>query len=96
MLIALIALLTLMYLEGLIMAGVVVATLKPSRFFSALIFLLWPVALPVASYMLYLKFKPMLEVVKPLMGITSGMLLSQQDIGGMGLIANDDFTYEKQ
>lgn len=85
-----VVLMLIMYLEGLAMAGAVIATLKPSKFISLVLFLFWPIALPVAAYMLYRKFKPLLEAIKPM----AGMLLSQ-DIGGNGLIGGNDSTYEK-
>ena len=89
MTILLLVLLLITYLEGLLMTIMVAMACRPSKLLMPFFLLLWPIALPIAGYMLYNKFKPLIAMIQPM----AGMLLSQ-DTGGKGT-AVDDPSYEK-
>lgn len=69
-----------MYLEGLLLAGIVSVVTKPSKWAIPLIVLLWPIALPFLTYKTFLKYHPLIKEMQqnPLISTMLGLNLPQQ------------------
>ena len=65
----------LMYLEGVLCAGIIGLILKPSKLLWPLLLLLWPIAIPVLVCRAYAKYNPIIQEIQqnPFLGAMLGL-----------------------